>query len=135
MVRLRDGSKAEIYKIREDEIHGAIYVPSNNRWAADTWALNGMYYKCGELTRHDILGPWIERPDASKLWPLLPPWIKYLAMDKDGVWYGHDKKPGLGGCAWLICEPRHRQIYVCIPPDYNPTFDGDWKDSLIERPE
>lgn len=133
-VCLRDGSKAEIYSTDNGGIypvHGRIFKLNGTAWA-DSWTANS---RCdGELRESplDIIGPWVERPDYSKLWPILPPWIKWLARDADGELFGYTEKPNLGSTGW--CGAYGSCNYIWIPHDYRPEPVGDWKDSLQERP-
>lgn len=132
-VKLRDGSKGEIYSTDNAEpytIHGRTF--SNRRSA--TWTNNLTVWVSEEEPEQDIIGPWTDTPDCSKLWPLLPPWIKYLAQDKDGIWLGHMYKPDLKGCCWES-SANSWMWYITIPQEYQPIFEGDWKDSLVERPQ
>lgn len=129
-VKLRDGSKGEIYSINNAlpyPIHGRTL--SNMR--AATWTNNLYIWASAEESQQDIIGPWIDKPDCSALWPLLPPWIKYLAMDKVYGWFAYTLKPSLGDFhAWNVIGDEH---YFKIPSEYAPIYSGDWKDSLVER--
>jgi len=130
-VKLRDGSKGEIYSINNAlpyPIHGRTL--SNMR--AATWTNNLYIWASAEESQQDIIGPWIDKPDCSALWPLLPPWIKYLAMDANNEWYSYSLKPYQGG-NWFHDSLECSVCYV--PKDYAPIYSGDWKDSLVERPQ
>lgn len=77
----------------------------------------------------DIIGPWIEKPEID--WAAMPAWCKAVTKAglrnewlwwsdipkiwKDEHWYG-----GLGGT---------------IPPEYIPEWEGNWRVSLVIRPE
>lgn len=81
-----------------------------------------------EFSNLDILGPWIDRPVVD--WSAMPAWANWVAMDGNGDWFYYASKPNEGADGWYgeIC-------YSCtIPSSYAPTFSGDWKDSLCERP-
>ena len=128
-VKLRDGSKARIYAVDGPSpyhVHGAIY--QDNYWLQREWC--GQYYTIDIGHSRDIIGPWIDKPNCDKLWPLLPPWIKYLAQDYDGNWYASFDKPELKERYWTACSGK----FIVIPKDYAPIYSGDWKDSLVERP-
>ena len=132
-VKLRDGSKAQIYVtdgVDSAPIRGAVF--SCGYWRIQQWtgnleALRGWT----ECQAGDIVGPWTDKPDASKLWPLLPPWIKYLAMDEDNMWNGFSHKPEIGISAYHYTESGHN--YCSIPKAYAPIYSGDWKNSLVGR--
>jgi len=131
VVKLRDGSKGEIYSINNAlpyPIHGRTL--SNMR--AATWTNNLYIWASAEESQQDIIGPWIDKPDCSALWPLLPPWIKYLAMDKNYGWFGYKNKPLQGISSWH--SNGTEDDYCTIPSKYVPIYSGDWKDSLVERP-
>jgi hypothetical protein len=54
------------------------------------------------------------------------------AMDLDGNWFGFTHADlNIGGSIWT--DPIG-QSHVLFPSQY-PTFKGDWKDSLLVRPE
>lgn len=130
-VRLRDGSKAEIYSTDNGgayPVHGRVFNPDGTAHVV-AWMPSGWESLLGEPRPADIIGPWVERPDYSKLWPLLPPWIKWLARDEDGALFGYTSKPDRMTTSWTSGG-----LYFIIPYDYRPEPIGDWKDSLQERP-
>ena len=127
-VKLRDGSKGEIYSI-----DNAFPYPIHGRTLSDmqaaAWTEN--LYICAsiEYSEQDIIGPWIDKPNCDKLWSILPPWIKYLAQDYNGDWYASLDKPELKENYWLACPGK----FIVIPKGYAPIYSGDWKASLVER--
>lgn len=98
---------------------------------AETWTNEGWAFLGDPDFPSNIVGPWAERPDYSKLWPLQPPWIKWLARDADGELFGYPEKPDPGSTGWYAPGAFR---YIWIPHDYRPEPVGDWKDSLQERP-
>ena len=131
-VKLRDGSKARIYATDGGSspynVHGAIWI--DDHWDQREWA--GYQYTMEPNHNRDIIGQWIDKPNCDKLWPLLPPWIKYLAMDANNEWYSYSLKP----YQWQGGNWFHNSLEcsVCyVPKDYAPIYSGDWKDSLVER--
>lgn len=65
-----------------------------------------------------------------------PCW-KYAAMDEDGTWYIYTEEPYLSNCGTWTNELdtddiSHYAKAVGHLFDIEP-FEGDWKDSLIER--
>lgn len=134
-VRLRDGSKAEIYSTDNGgshPVHGRIFKLNGTPWVGICiWTANGRCVGDSYGALFDIIGPWVETSDYSKLWPILPPWIKWLARDANGELFGYLEKPNLGSTWWCTsCAVR----YTWIPHDYRPEPVGDWEDSLQERP-
>jgi len=134
-VKLRDGSKARIYATDGGSspynVHGAIWI--DDHWDQREWA--GYQYTMEPNHNRDIIGQWIDKPNCDKLWPLLPPWIKWLAMRDTGEWRGYTDKPVMKSAYWDGSVPDSWKWYITIPKDYAPSYSGDWKDSLVERPE
>jgi hypothetical protein len=62
-------------------------------------------------------------------WSLYAKWHRYLAKNECGNWYGFSTTPKLAKTTWVGSIHCER-----IPQEYAPTFTGDWKDSLFERP-
>lgn len=131
IVRLRGNRKARIYATDGSPkypIHGAILDGSG--WSIQLWTEAGHYYDSEPEHGRSIVGPWIDEPDASKLWPLLPPWIKWVAKDRNAIWFGYPDEPRLAKPEGIWVSET-----VCwIAPDYAPTFTGDWTKSRIRRP-
>ena len=135
-VKLRDGSKARIYAVDGtgyNTVHGAATVKED--YQAMNWNKHGNYQFGIVDSVYDIIGPWIDKPDCSNLWPLLPPWIKWLAMRDTGEWRGYTYKPVMKSAYWDGSVPDSWKWYITIPKDYAPIYSGDWKDSLVERPQ
>ena len=132
-VRLRGGVKAEIYSTDNGgdyPVHGRIFDQDGAAHVA-TWSSEGWVCRYESGLSTGIVGPWIERPDYSKLWPLLPPWIRWLAMDADGELFGYPEKPNPRSTGWCTSWVfRH----IWVPPSYHPPAVGDWRESLQERP-
>lgn len=135
IVRLRDGGKARIYATDGAggyPIHGAAWI--GTRWVLREWTREGFTLPDAPHCPSSIVGPWIDEPDASKLWPQLPPWIEWLAKDRAGTWYGYECKPLLGGeGSPYFHSPIGTNLVV--PSRYAPTFTGDWSLSLCRRPK
>jgi len=66
-------------------------------------------------------------------WAALPAWAKWVAQDSDGRWFyfASPVAPWMTEIEWV--DPR--QVYARIPEGYEPKWEGDWKDSLVKRPE
>lgn len=76
----------------------------------------------------------LEKPKEKPIvdWSVLPAWFNWIAMDGDNEWWTFVDKPSISantGDTWVSssCIP--------IPREYAPKFNGDWKDSLVERPK
>lgn len=79
-----------------------------------------------------------DKPDLSALWPLLPPWIEWVAMDKDELWFGHYKEPAadVDDCEiWIKGGIEDLCGSMYIPGKYAPRWRGDWRKSLTRRPK
>jgi len=74
---------------------------------------------------------WVHcEPAWDLIWTLLnlPEWVQWVAMDKDGVWYGYEKKPIMINCGHWQKIDIVRKRFSFIPHKY-------WKDSLMKRPD
>lgn len=78
----------------------------------------------------DIIGPWIDKPDIP--WHLLPKCAVACAIDQGGTWHWFSAKPSPEG-AWWTFHPETKS--GLLYPEHCPTWTGDWKDSLVERPK
>jgi len=137
-VRLRDGTKARIYAVDgvgPNFIHGARLF-GGDCWYHLTWSVEGRRFR-GSTDQFDIIGPWVDKPDCSKLWPILSPWIKWVARDEGGEWFGYAEEPYRSGEVWRrgYASFIPAEYASFIPAEYAPVFTGDWKDSLCERPK
>jgi len=74
-----------------------------------------------------ILSEWIDKPVID--WSAMPAWAKFVAMDSGGKWFWYTHKPSLEH-VWCVIDGD----YGKIPYEYAPKWEGDWKQSLIERP-
>jgi len=75
-----------------------------------------------------IASEWIDKPVID--WSAMPAWAKFVAMDNGGDWWWYKKEPVIGENTWT----SESEDYDEIPKDYVPKWDGDWRNSLIERP-
>jgi hypothetical protein len=96
-----------------------------------TLQMNGMYFTDKSESPNDIISEWIDKPVID--WSLMPAWAKFVAMDNGGKWFLHTTQP-LFFDDYGYWEPKLDGIANLIPAEYAPKWDGDWKESLIERP-
>lgn len=96
------------------------------------------YYACNPDGTHkfnfkedDIISEWIDRPEVD--WQKYPAWLPWLAMDKDGRWFLYEKEPrtARGEDAWV--RDSMGDLLLRVPPEYAPSFSGNWQDSLCSR--
>jgi hypothetical protein len=119
----RDGRKAVCLTttLREGkiafQINGEVFISQTN----------GMYYADESKSLIDIIGEWIDKPIVD--WSLMPAWAKFVAMDNNGAWCWYTYKPSLKH-VWCVIDG----FFGKIPSEYAPKWEGDWKNSLIERP-
>lgn len=65
-------------------------------------------------------------------WSKAKEWAKYIAMDKNGSFYQFKEEPKKDHECWYLDDYGDNSCYtfsMCYAD-----FDGDWKDSLEERP-
>ena len=122
--KTRDGRKARIYHVDEKHIHGAVYTEGDGIWAIRCWWSSGQITSSGNLNGCDIVEEWKEKPVFN--YPPLP-WMKFAAQDKDGRWFMFTHKPRIDIVIW-----KDGGMHLKIPKEFEPTYIGDWKDSLVE---
>ena len=80
-----------------------------------------------------------DKPDLSALWPLLPPWIKWVAMNPNHEWWAFVVKPKafVHSNAFTMAEWYSGEVETNfrILRKYAPKWRGDWRKSLCKRPE
>ena len=84
--------------------------------------INGMFFNDKSETQNDIISEWIDKPVID--WSAMPAWAKFVAMNDNEEWY------------WYTSAPNKCCPYISgrIPSEYAPKWEGDWRNSLIERP-
>ena len=119
--KTRHGVKVRIYHVGETCIHGAWF--DGEAWKAVGWNTSGNIYPSA-FSVLDIVEEWKEKPVFN--YSLLP-WMKFVAQDKDGRWFMFTHKPRMDIVIW-----KDGGTYLKIPKEFEPTYTGDWKDSLVE---
>jgi hypothetical protein len=66
----------------------------------------------------------MSKPD----WKDAPEWANYLAMDSDGLWAWHEKKPFVAGFATVWLSRDYGQVAIAYKPH------NTWHETLEERP-
>lgn len=64
-------------------------------------------------------------------WSVMPAWAKWVAMDNGGIWCWYTDEPSINDRHYVV----DNGIYGTIPREHAPTYTGDWKNSLVGRPE
>ena len=112
----------------ERSIHGA-YRDSQGNWRENSWTTMGHSFTLSTNQPWDIISEWIEKPIFD--WDKQSPWFNFAAMDENGKWYLFSTRPEINGVAWFTDSSSA----TMVPAKYEPKFNGNWKDSLIERPK
>lgn len=99
----------------------------------DGWLLatrSGVRYNIGG---NDKIITHIPRPAQRPVvdWSVMPAWAKWVCMRSKGYWFWSVNKPSNLSDHWEAVDDN----YGMIPKDYWPTYTGDWRNSLAERPE
>ena len=64
-------------------------------------------------------------------WTNVPKEVEWIATDSNGVWCEYTHKPELSRYGWSVSHGDYIfKIYQSDSP-----FNGDWRDSLEERPK
>ena len=130
------GTPVEIY--HDDgvgDIHGVILGPLESRRYLTSWNRDGSVKFCCNVDGvHQIVGI-CENLVSTKPridWTKEESWVNAIAMDFSGKWYRYDTLPGLNeiDAIWVSMGNWYEQIHPDCVPDYN----GDYRDSLIIRP-
>ena len=99
----------------------------------DGWLLatrSGVRYNIGG---NDKIITHIPRPAQRPVvdWSVMPAWAKWVAVDKSGTWCWYTDEPSINDRHYVV----DNGIYGTIPREHAPTYTGDWKNSLVGRPE
>lgn len=82
----------------------------------------------GEPVKQD--GSDAPEPEPEIPWDELHEWVQWVAMDKNGDWYGYDNEPQKGNRQWVILIPGEF-TYIAIAE----VTARDWRTSLRQRPK
>jgi hypothetical protein len=128
--------KGKFYKSRDGQKWEVLTTERKDRWrvvAMGELGSIGCFDEKGNsyigLCSHsDLIAEWTDPVEIP--WSDYPTWVKWIAMDKDGRWFGFASKPKKKVINWL-----DEEFTIIIHPDYTPRkFTGDWIESLFERP-
>lgn len=134
--RTRDRHKVRIYATDcggTFPVHCAFH-DDKGRWVSYSTREDGHNYAAGESS-FDIIGPWIDKPVVD--WAAMPAWANWVAMDENGrAWYWYVFHPIIDTEDEIWSDLAHeKEFFGLVPSKYAPSFSGDWKDSLVERPK
>jgi len=117
---------AHEWYLKHSESTSFMYAEVKQAWEyADAMQVEADKRKPSRLSEDLKEEEW--QPD----WTQAPEWANWWAMDSDKKAYYFKSKPYLGSSIWLmknVCE-----YDSSLAPAHN--YQGDWKDSLRERPE
>ena len=75
----------------------------------------------------------ITRPVVD--WSVMPAWAKWVAQGYTG-WFWFTEKPTAQDDVESYCNTEESgSEFGFIPEEHEPTYTGDWKNSLVGRPE
>jgi hypothetical protein len=118
----RGGEKVEVLTTERKSKHSIVAMGEDGSISA--LFQNGMLYDDKSCSDADLISEWTDPVEIP--WSDYPSWFKWIAMDKDGEWFGYGSKP----ISWGDNDDATN-----IHPDYTPrNFTGDWTESLFERP-
>lgn len=118
------GTKWECLKTN---LRGNFPIAMTDGEKVHTYRTNG-FYNLLRNSPNNIVSEWVEKPIVD--WSVMPAWAKFVAMDSGKKWFLYTDKPILGNLTWDYITGTGS----LIPTEYAPKFQGDWKESLIERP-
>lgn len=116
-----------------------------NTYAAHLTSYSGWtHFAAGNVKMTEVPTHWMHLPEApvifdwENLWKILPPWIRWVAMDENKSWYGYSVKPDIDdeeeNYSTMWGEELDPEDTHSIPADYAPPTAIDWKTSLVKRP-
>ena len=133
--RTRDGRKAGIYATDGCglyPVHG--YIITGGGKETSCWNAVGLWGPNLVISSHlDLIAEWVDEPEGS--WDGCPAWANWRAKDEDGSWWWYDQRPVLIEQNGNWRHAKLTKLSGIIPSSHTPTFTGDWKDSLQQRPE
>lgn len=94
---------------------------------------NGRYQGAEAESDIDLIAPWVDAPVVD--WAAMPAWANWVAQNKESGWFGYPNDPKICEDAdmWLMSGSQVGCFH--IPESHAPSFSGNWRDSLVQRPE
>lgn len=127
--RTKGGAKARVYALDgcgEYPVHAAVMARCD-KWFPVTLDEFG---QGGSGSLDSIISEWVENPPQFD-WGRAAAWHNFIVLTRSGGWIALRNRPTISsaGDAWVVEGGANY-----IDEEFCPTFSGDWKDSLIERP-
>ena len=127
----RNGQKWEVLTTnRNSEDYPIVAISEDGE--IESFSINGHIIIDNDDDDFDLIAEWTEPVEIP--WSDYPTWCNWVAMDKDGRWWGYIKKTKIDNME-SDCWMGNSEAFS-IPKDYTPrNFTGHWIESLFERPQ
>ena len=127
--RTRGGDKVEVIKTGCQGGKIIWYKESNNH--VGTLESDGMFFIYGALSNDDLIEEWTDPVEIP--WDDYPTWMKWIAMERNGEWFGWTRKPSIVKSIgeWNSMDAGLIEIHKNYIPK---NFTKDWTESLFARP-
>lgn len=125
--RTRDGRKAIVAAENPNAFESQRFLGWIDR-SFCSWCVDGSWSTNVVDGPADLISPWTDPVPWD--WSTTPPWINWIAMDDDGLWYLFDEEPTERVGYWDQEGSSSHQI----PKSHAPKWSGDWKLSKTMRP-
>jgi hypothetical protein len=94
---------------------------------------DGYQSSSGSESTADLIAPWIDKPVVD--WSKMAAWHRFVAMDFGGAWRTYSSLPVVSEVGNVWIANNGNDLGQCVPPAHCPQWTGDWRDSLVERPD
>lgn len=128
--RTRDGRKARVICVDFRGVQSIIAIMENKKGSDDLILISrdGTYAINRNPCPEDLISEWVDKPEMDR--SVLPPWIKAVAMDNNGCWFGYMREPHRNDSVWFT-NSNVNNDHCYIPPSHAPKWSGDWRESLV----
>lgn len=130
----RYGKKHKILSLDLERDGGETIVAQTDSGDITCYFANGSFYHDGPSNK-DLVSEI--KPSPVVNWDAMPAWANWVAMEPNRPeWYWYDLQPEINpyGPIWDRSFTSGRS-FGQIPAAFAPTFTGDWKESLTQRPQ
>lgn len=127
--RSRCGDKYRVVATDCNFTHPIVAIPEKG--IAILVTREGFFGFPNDMNGKDLIAPWLDAPEVE--WAAMPKWANYVSKDSSGNWNYSIREPYIesGESEWMIRDGCFSQI----PNSYCPKWSGDWRQSLVKRPE
>jgi len=127
--KTRDGRKA-VVAAENDSADEYMQMVGWIESFAFSWSKTGRHRDTGESIL-DLIATWTDPVPWD--WSTTPPWINWIAMDRDGDWVMYIEEPETIDDMWASSKAGESGIY--IPRTHAPKWNGSWHLSKTQRPK